>query len=69
MQGYRTLFVSFAQLIIGLATAFGVVLPEGTEQFIADNGVAVGGGVMALLAVKDWVLRLVTKTPPGVKSN
>lgn len=69
LQGYRTIIVAGAQFILGLLAMVGIALPEGAEAFIVDNATAVLGGLMALLAIKDWVLRLATKTPPGVKSN
>lgn len=48
---YRALIVAAVQLAIGLLTAFGVVLPEGLEQVIIDNAVAIVGGAIALWGV------------------
>jgi len=67
MQGYRTLILAGVQFVIGILTMFGVTVPDGSEEILVDNAMLIIGGVIAVLAIKDWAMRLVTKTPPGEK--
>ena len=67
MQGYRTIIVAGVQFFLGILTVFGVTLPEGAEAMLVDNAGAILGGLLAVLAIKDFALRLATKGPAGEK--
>lgn len=67
MKGYRTLVVSAVQLVVGLLAAFGYVLPEGTEQALAENINVAIGAVLVITGIVQAVMRLMTDTPPMEK--
>lgn len=58
MIAYRATIVAAVQALIGLLTAFGVILPEGAEAFLVDNAVAIAGAVIAIGAVHKWIKAL-----------
>jgi len=60
IKGYRTLIFSVLTFLATLASAFGVVLPEG---FVNEFGEAIVAAVVAVYTV----LRLVTDGPVGDK--
>lgn len=63
LAGYKTVVTGVLSMVVGLATAMGVVLDADTIQTIASNIDLVVGGGMALYGAVMVVLRAFTNSP------
>lgn len=68
LTGYKTVIVAIVTLLIGLATAAGYTIPDGSRDWIVTQVDLVIGGVTALYSLVMFALRIVTYTPVGVAS-
>lgn len=63
LAGYKTVVTGVLSMVVGLATAMGVVLDAETVQTISNNVDVVVGGGMALYGAVMVVLRAFTNSP------
>ena len=57
MEGYKTIIFMLIGLLSSIGAQFGIIIPENEQSALMAGIIAIGG----------LILRLMTKTPVGVK--
>lgn len=61
LRGWRTVIINSVSALVGVAAAFGIVLPE-------TLGADVAGAAVAVVNVMNIIIRAFTSTPIGKQS-